>query len=290
MVGPALGVSTFVWYSPITDASLSEIAPRVAAWGFDVIELPLESVGDLDAEHTGKVLSEVGLTGTVGGVMPPGRELVQASESTVKETQSYLRACIDLAATIGSPVVTGPLYSSVGRTWRLEPEERRKCLQELQRNLQPLVDYAAANGVKLAIEPLNRYETSLFNTAEQVVELVGPLNSAGIGITLDTYHMNIEEKSSAAAIRLAGPRLVYFQVCANDRGAPGNDQIDWSGIGKALKDVGYDGIATIESFTSSNVTIATAASIWRPLGSSQDAIAQEGLAFLKQWREEYWKE
>ena len=288
MVPRGLGVSTFVWYSPITDESLSEIAPRVAAWGFDAIELPLESVDDIDAGRTREVLAKAGLAGVIGGVMPPGRELVQASKSEVEETQSYLRSCIDVAATIGSPVVTGPLYSSVGRTWRLEPDERRKCIVELQGNLKPLVEYGAAHGVRLAIEPLNRYETSLANTAEQVLEIIEPLDSEGVGVTLDTYHMNIEEKSSAEAIRQAGSRLVYFQVCANDRGAPGNDQIDWIGIGGALKEVAYKGMATIESFTSSNVTIATAASIWRPLGSSQDAIAEEGLAFLKEWRAAYW--
>ena len=260
----------------------------MAAWGFDAIELPLESVDDIDAGRTCEVLAKAGLAGVIGGVMPPGRELVQASKSEVEETQSYLRSCIDVAATIGSPVVTGPLYSSVGRTWRLEPDERRKCIVELQGNLKPLVEYGAAHGVRLAIEPLNRYETSLANTAEQVLEIIEPLDSEGVGVTLDTYHMNIEEKSSAEAIRQAGSRLVYFQVCANDRGAPGNDQIDWIGIGGALKEVAYKGMATIESFTSSNVTIATAASIWRPLGSSQDAIAEEGLAFLKEWRAAYW--
>ena len=281
------GVSTFVWYSPLTDDAVAEIAPRVAEWGFDAIELPLEAVGDWSPERTREVLDQAGLQGLVGAVMPAGRELVSAPGAEIKATQQYLYACIDAAAVLGSPVVTGPVYASVGRTWRLSADERLSAVRELRENLQPVVDYAAKNRVRIGLEPLNRYETSLVNTVEQALEIVEPLSPEGIGVTLDTYHMSIEEKSSAAAIRLAGARLVYLQVCANDRGAPGNDQIDWPGIGSALAKVDYHGFASIESFTSTNVTIATAASIWRPLGASQDAIAQEGLTFLQKWGAEH---
>jgi D-psicose/D-tagatose/L-ribulose 3-epimerase len=284
----AIGISTFVWYSPLSDESLSAIAPKVAEWGFDAIELPVESVGDWDPQRTHELLAKSGLKGVVGAVMPAGRELVQASKTAISETQAYLRSCVDAASIIGSPVVTGPVYASVGRTWRQTPDERKSAIEELRRNLKPVVAYAAERHVRLALEPLNRYETSLVNTAEQAYEIVEPLSPDGIGVTLDTYHMNIEERSSADAIRLVGDRLVYFQVCGNDRGAPGKDQIDWPGIGKALAEVGYEGIASIESFTSSNITIATAASIWRPLGHSQDDIARDGLAFLQPWRGEHW--
>jgi D-psicose/D-tagatose/L-ribulose 3-epimerase len=151
-----------------------------------------------------------------------------------------------------------------------------------------VVTYAVEKGVRLGLEPLNRYETSLVNTAEQGYEVVEPLAADGIGLTLDTYHMNIEERNSGDAIRLAGQRLVYIQLCGNDRGAPGGDQVDWDGVGKALVEVGYSGIASIESFTSTNITIATAASIWRALGRTQDDIGRDGLAFLKQWCSLHW--
>jgi D-psicose/D-tagatose/L-ribulose 3-epimerase len=70
-------------------------------------------------------------------------------------------------------------------------------------------------------------------------------------------------------------------VCANDRGVPGTDHLDWQGFLTALDDVGYQGPLVIESFTGENATIATAASVWRPLAPTQDAIAVDGLAFLK---------
>ena len=140
---------------------------------------------------------------------------------------------------------------------------------------------ADAHGIRLAVEPLNRFETSLFNTVEQTLALLDAVDHPALGLLLDTFHMNIEERGPGGAIRRAGDRLVHFHACGNDRGAPGNDGIDWLAVRDALTDVGYTGTITIESFTSANQTIATAASIWRPLAPTQDALARDGLAFLR---------
>lgn len=135
--------------------------------------------------------------------------------------------------------------------------------------------------MKLSIEPLNRFETSLFNTVDQTMQLIESVDHPQLGLLLDTFHMNIEERDLGAAIRLAGDRVFHFHACGNDRGAPGGDTIDWADIREALAAINYRDTVTIESFTSANQTIATAASIWRPLGDSQDAIATDGLAFLR---------
>ena len=277
-------VNTFVWYSPLTGPRLSHAAARAAELGFDGIELPIENLGDWDPAATRELLQDHGLSGAVGAVMPPGRELVATDASTLRTTQDYLRGCVDAAATVGALIVSGPIYASVGRVWRTTLEERRSLIQELRENLRPLADYAAEAGVQLGLEPLNRYETSLINTVAQAMDLLDGLPSAGIGAALDAYHMNIEERDPAAAVILAGNRLVHLQVSGNDRGAPGGDNIDWRDLAGALSEVGYRGVVSIESFTPENETIARAASIWRPLGESQDAIARDGLEFLRGWR------
>lgn len=93
--------------------------------------------------------------------------------------------------------------------------------------------------------------------------------------------MNIEESAPAKAIRSAGAHLAHVQVCGNDRGTPGADHQDWPALLGALADAGYRGPLCIESFTPDNATMAIAASIWRPLASSPDALATEGLSFLR---------
>ena len=277
-----IGVNTWVWTSPLTDENAPELLRHIASMGFDAVELPLEQDGQLTPGVLAPVLTETGLVPFVVGAMGPGRDLVATETNAVTSTQNYLRACIDLAAGIGAAAVCGPFYSATGRVWRFDDEQRAALYRQWRENLAPVVDYAGQRGVQLGIEPLNRYETSLINTVDQALSALDGLLGPALGLALDTYHLNIEERSSAAAIRRAGEQLVHVQVCGNDRGAPGGDQTDWPAIFAALDAVGYTGAVNIESFTADNATIATAASIWRPLAATQDELARSGLAFLRE--------
>jgi D-psicose/D-tagatose/L-ribulose 3-epimerase len=276
-----LGANAWIWVSPLTDERLEALAPRVRAWGFDLLELPIEQHGDWDPARAAEVLRQHGLRPTVCVAMGPGRELCAADADTVASTQSFLRKCVDTAAVVGAGAIAGPIYASTGRTWRMTPDERRRCYAELRDGLAPVAEYGAERGVKIAIEPLIRYETSVINTVEQALEAIDGLPPEGCGLLVDTYHANVEEKDFAAAFTLAGDRLAHVHASANDRGAPGADHIDWPAFRDALRTAGYDGPVVIESFTAENETIATAASVWRPLAASQDAIAVDGLAFLR---------
>ena len=154
-------------------------------------------------------------------------------------------------------------------------------VQRLVENLRPLADYAGERGVTLALEPLNRFETSFINTAEQAMEVVDAVGSPALGVLLDTFHMNIEERDPPAAIRACAGHVAHFHACGCDRGAPGGDHIDWPAIAAALHETGYSGALVVESFTIENQAIARAAAIWRPLAATQDAIAVDGLHFLR---------
>jgi len=275
------GANTWIWVSPLTDERLARLAPRLREWGFDLVELPVEQPGDWSPERAVEVLAEHGLGASVCVAMGPGRELCGADGDTVAATQAYLRECLDAAATVGAGAIAGPIYASVGRTWRIGSDERRRLYGELREGLAPVCDHAGSLGVKLALEPLVRYETSVINTVEQALEAIDGLPPESCGLLVDTYHANIEERDVGAAFRAAGDRLVHVHASANDRGVPGADHVEWPAVRDALRAVGYDGTVVIESFTSENETIATAASIWRPLAPTQDAIAAEGLAFLR---------
>ncbi len=278
---PIIGANLWIWDSPATTGVIRQYAPRFAEWGFDLIELPLENPGDWSAEDVRPILEQHDLKASVCAAMGPGRDLTSDDETVVTSTQEYLRACIEAAADIGATVVAGPFYSPTGITGAISPDEREILVARVAEHLQPLLDLADSVGMQLAVVPLNRFETSLFNTAEQIMELIRMVDHPSLGLLLDTFHMNIEERDIGAAIRLAGDRLFHLHACGNDRGAPGGDAIEWQSVRDALQDIGYDGAVTIESFTSANQTIATAASIWRPLATSQDDIAIEGLAFLR---------
>jgi len=193
-----LGANTWIWVSPLTDERLTQLAPRVRDMGFDVVELPIEQLGDWSPEHAAEVLAEHGLGASIAVAMAPGRELCGADADTVATTQAFLRECLDVAATVGAGAIAGPIYTSTGRTWRITPDDRASLYAELRENLKPVAEHAGEVGVKIGIEPLVRYETSLINTVEQALEAIDPLPDS-VGLLLDTYHANVEEKDFAGS-------------------------------------------------------------------------------------------
>jgi D-psicose/D-tagatose/L-ribulose 3-epimerase len=275
------GVNTWVWTSPLTTSKLKELAPRVAGFGFDWIEVPIEGLDDLNYTEAAAVIGDVGLGVSVCAAMGPDRDLIHPDAEVRKNGGDYLRACIDACETLGATNLVGPLYSAVGRTWQQTAEERAKDLDTLVENLTRLAEYAGDHGVVLCVEPLNRFETSFINLAEQAIEVVDRVGHPACKIMLDTFHMNIEEKSLGDAIRAVGSRLQHVHSCENDRGVPGSGNVTWDEVAQALKKIHYDGPVVIESFTPEVKSIARAAAIWRQLAPSSDALAQDGLKFLQ---------
>ncbi len=276
-----IGISTWIWTSPLTVERVSEIAPHVARMGFDMLEIPIESPTDLDYAAAGPILKDLGLRTSVCAAISPDRDLIHADESVRRNAMGYVRHCVDAAQTLGAQNVVGPLYSAVGRTWQSTADERKKDLDLLVGELKQLAAYAHERGVVLCVEPLNRFETSFLNLASQAIEVVDRVDHPGCGLLLDTFHMNIEEQSIGAAIKSAGARLKHLHACENDRGAPGSGHINWTEVVDACRAIGYNGPAVIESFTSAVKSIARAAAIWRSLAPTQDDLAQDGLRHLR---------
>ena len=276
------GVNTWVWTSPLTTAELEKLAPHVAEMGFDWIEAPLESIGDLDHKRGADIVRRHGLGVSACAAMGPDRDLIHPDEAIRKNGMAYLRQAIGATHALGGANLVGPLYAAVGRTWQQTPAARARDLDVLVKNLGELARYAGDYGVSLCVEPLNRFETSFINLAEQAIEVVDRVDHPNCQVMLDTFHMNIEEKSLGNAIRAAGKRLRHVHACENDRGAPGSGNVTWNEVAQALKDIKYDGPVVIESFTSKVKSIARAAAIWRSLAPTQDDLARDGLKFLKQ--------
>lgn len=276
------GANTWIWFSPVTLDDLKATAAQMAQAGFDMIELPFETVDAFDYVEAAAIIRDHGLGVSTAAAMGPDRDLVHEDSQIRANGMAYIRHCIQAAQTLGAANLIGPIYSAVGRTWAATAGERARDVDLLVSQLSHLAADAAGQGVTLCLEPLNRFETSFINTTNQAIEVIDRVNHPGCQLMLDTFHMNIEERSLGEAIRAAGPRLRHVHACENDRGAPGSGHVPWADVAAALADIGYDGPVVIESFTAKVKSIARAAAIWRPLAPSQDAIAYDGLKFLKQ--------
>ena len=276
-----IGVNAWVWSSPVNTEEFGRLAPIVARMGFDLIEVGIESTSDLDYRRAAEIAKANGLAVGVCAAMGPDRDLIHSDEHIRTNGMGYVRHCIDAAQTLGAANVCGPLYSAVGRTWQATDEERKRDVDLLVRQLGELAKYAGERGVWLGVEPLNRFETSFINLASQAIEITDRVDHPACGVMLDTFHMNIEERSIGDAIRAAGKRMRQLHACENDRGAPGSGHVPWDEVAKACRDIGFNGPFVIESFTNKVKSIAKAAAIWRKFADSQDALAENGLRHLR---------
>lgn len=274
------GASTFIWVSPFSNTTL-DLVDRIKEFGFDLIEICIEDPDTIDPSAIHARAKSVDLGVTVCGAFGPDRDLSSEDASVRKAGMAYLRRCIDLAQDLGSPFVSGPMYAAVGNTRLLPDDARRAQWNRSVAGLKEAASYAAERSIKLAIEPLNRFETDLVNTVDQGIKMVDDVAAENVGLLLDTFHMNIEEKDIPAAIGRAAGRIVEFHACSNDRGTPGEDHLPWKAIAEALRGARYEGPIVIEAFTPEVREIARAVSIWRPLAKSQDALAKDGLSNLR---------
>jgi D-psicose/D-tagatose/L-ribulose 3-epimerase len=275
------GINTFLFTSPFTNRSI-KLFPQVRAWGFDTVELPIELPAHIEPSRVKQELDRHGLVcGSICACMGPDRDL-RGTTRQQKIGLGYLTKLLDQMVTLGCPKLIGPVYSATGRADAVPAAEYKRQWKTVVKHLRTLAHYAEERGKQICLEPLNRFETDLINTCDQGLRMVADVGSPALNLMLDTFHMNIEEKNQAGAIRKAGRHLKHLHACGCDRGTPGNDHIDWKGIAAALNEIGYKGDVVIESFATNVKLIARAAAIWRKIEPTQDEIAVKGLKFLRE--------
>lgn len=273
-------INTVLFVSPFTTKD-KYLFTKFRRWGFDAVELLIEDPAHIDPAFVKRELDRHGLEcGSVAAAINPGRDLRGAAASQ-RNGVKYLCALIDQMVTLEARVLSGPVYSYVGRAEAYPAAEKKRHWQAVVKNLKTVTRYAAERGKLVCVEPLNRFETDFLNTIEQGLKLIADVGSPALKLHLDTFHANIEEKHQGEAIRRAGKHLGHIHACGCDRGTPGNDHINWKSIAAALKAIKYDGDIALESVTLDVPNIARSAGIWRRMETTRDEIAYNGLKFLR---------
>lgn len=276
------GVSTWLWTSPFSTDTVS-LFPKIKEMGYDMVEIPVEDPGLIDTKKVKEALIENGLKPIICGAFGTSRDLTHEDPSYHKTSFDYIAACFTICEQLEAGFLAGPMYSAVGKARLLPPEQKKIEWERAVTNLRKVCRMAEDKGLKIALEPLNRFETDLINTAEDVMQLIRDIDHPAANVILDGFHMNIEEPDIEKAIRLAGDKLIHVQVSENYRGTPGTGQTRWDAYRRGLEAINYTGAVSIESFTPAIKELAGAVCIWRPLVPSQDGFARDGLQFLKKW-------
>lgn len=280
-----LGVSTWLWTSPFSTETIL-LFPKIKEMGYDVVEIPVEDPSLIDIEKLKEALRQHGLEAVICGAFGPSRDLTHDDPAFHQNCIDYIQACFDICEGVGAKFLAGPMYSAVGKARLVSTEQKKIEWERAVVNLRKVCQMAEKRGLEIALEPLNRFESDLINTAADVMRLIKDIDHPAAKVLLDGFHMNIEEPDIEHAIEQAGDKLLHVQVSENYRGTPGTGQTRWDAWKRGLTAIGYSGVVSIESFTPEVQELAGAVCIWRPLVPSQDGFASEGIKFLKNWAAE----
>jgi len=277
-----LGIHAFAWCTEWSNDTL-DILDKVKKENLDFVEIPLLKLENVDTKAVLARRRAVGIdvvTSTV--IQTDDRDITSPNPAYRRAGIEHLRRCIDTTAALESDSFSGVLYSKYCKADVLPTEDDWKWSAE---GLHELGKYAQQYGITLGLEPVTRYESNLINTCEEAIRLLDMIGLPNVKVHLDTYHMNVEEKSFYEATKLAKGRLCHYHMCECDRGIPGTGHVDWDGIFRALKENDYHGRIGMEGF--SDLTESMNSWVWRKLAPDGDTFLREGIRFLREMIAKY---
>ena len=256
--------------------------------GFDILEFQAQPLLEMSNARMDEIKAaadyyNVELTYSLG--LDKKYDISSCDMSTRSRGIKYLKNIMECVHYMDGKIISGVSYAGWG-----VPDgefEREELLENSINSMKELVKTAEDYGITYAVEAVNRFEGVVLNTAEQAVDYVKCVDSPNMGVLLDTYHMNIEEKNIGAAIKCAGDLLVGFHTGENNRTAPGRGHMDWNEIFSALASVNYGGRIVSEPFVASGGEVGRDICVWRNLVSdtSEDSIDNEARFLLNFERE-----
>jgi D-psicose/D-tagatose/L-ribulose 3-epimerase len=270
-----IGMHTSLWASSWTPAAAEIAIPEAAEHGLEVLEIALLDPASVDVAHSRRLFETHGVEPTASLCLP--YEVTAPLHPEAAE--AFLGTALDTAHALGCSILCGVTYSTLGWKSGVRPSEAE--YDNIVKALKPIARRARAYRMTLGLEPCNRYETHLLNTAEQTMALIERIDEPNLTVHLDTYHMNIEEKGLGHAIRAAGDRCAYIHLSESDRGVPGTGTIDWDGVFRALAETHFTGDLVMESFVTLPPEIASALCVWRDVAPDRHAVLARGVPYLK---------
>ncbi len=273
-----LGVSAFAWTATF-GASHLPLLPRVREYGFEGFEIPMFVPGELPVAELRRSFEANDLECAVCAILPPGINPISPDSATRKRSIIHLIECVETAAELGAHLLGGPLYAPIGYLPGHRPSEDE--WEWVTEAFQSLTDLLEKNTMTLSIEPVNRSETFFIRTGTEAKTLCESLGYPRIGVTIDTFHANIEEKNISSAIEQLGPHLRHVHVSENDRGLLGSGHVDFAAIVTTLRRVGYDGYLMIEGFGYAPTELSSPGTLWADITVTPDDIAREGITLLR---------
>ncbi len=221
--------------------------PKAAKLGFDAVELFTASADAVNPEQLEQLCDankiDIAAVGTGAGKVLNGWTLTSTDKHVRQKAVAFISEMIAFGARFGAPAIIGSMQGNV------EPgTERPQAVAWLTEGLNELGTRAHEQGVNLIYEPLNRYETNMFNQLGAGAEFLKTLDTGNVLLLADLFHMNIEEESVAGAIQENAGHIGHLHFADSNRRPVGMGHTDMTDIARVLMEVGYKGYASAEVF------------------------------------------
>lgn len=273
------GLNLFLWTTDVRDEHLS-LFEQARGYGYDGVEVPIGSGMSSRPERLRAALDDAGLACTTMTNVDAERDTASPDPAVRGRALEELRFAIDASHTLGSRTLVGPYQAAYAHFTGSGPTDEE--LDWSAEVLRAASEEAAAAGIRLAVEFLNRHEGYLLNTMEQSADLARRVGHPAFGVLYDTHHAHAEEDDVGAAIRGGIDHIYEVHFSESNRGSLGAGLVDWDATCGALRDAGYDGWIVAEAFAHDVPRLSSAAHVWRSTFPSKDEFARTAIAFMRE--------
>ncbi len=272
------GASLLSWITPVWTPEAGKYAiEKTAQSGFDLIEILLPSSMDFDSAEVKKQLKAHNLEVVCSLNLPKEAHIAFYP----KVAEELIKKAIDKTSQLETNLLGGVLHGGIGAfSGNPLTENEAEVIVEVWSNV---ADYAKEKGVNIAIEPINRYESYVCNTAQNVLDLISKTGKDNLFVHLDTFHMNIEENNFYDPIIAAGKKLKHIHITESHRGMLGEGTVNWNELFKALKEIDFEGNLVLENFSSSIPGMQQMVSLWQKSPYEAEELAITSLQFMKNY-------
>ncbi|MBD8081038.1 sugar phosphate isomerase/epimerase family protein [Chryseobacterium caseinilyticum] len=270
------GASLLSWITPNWNPEAGKYAiEKTAKAGFDLIEILLPTSMEFNSKEVKQQLEDNDLDVVCSLNLPKEAHIAFYPEVAEK----LIKHAIDKTSELETDFLGGVLHGGIG-VFSGNPltENEAEIIVEVW---SKVAGYAKEKGVSIGIEPINRYESYVCNTAENVLDLIKKTDKDNLFLHLDTFHMNIEENNFYDPIILAGKKLKHVHITESHRGMLGEGTINWNELFKALKEIDFEGNLVLENFSSSIPGMQRMVSLWQKSPYDAEDLAVKSLEFLK---------
>jgi D-psicose/D-tagatose/L-ribulose 3-epimerase len=273
-----IGMNLLLWATHVTEEHYPQLE-KIKTTGFDGVEIPIFSGDEAHYQKLRKKLDELQLKTSTITVATPEASAISRDSAIRKAAMERLKTIVRHSAILGADILCGPFHQALGVFSGAGPtEEEFKRAIDVHR---AVAEEAQRQGVRLAVEFLNRFECYFLTTMGAAAAYVHRVDHPNFKAMFDTFHANIEEENLPKAFSENAPEITHIHVSNNDRGVPGRGHIDFLALFRAAKSSGYDGWLTIEAFGRALPELVEPTRVWRDFFKDPSEVVTEGHKFVR---------